>query len=455
MIVPRIRLIFLTTAILIPAAYWQAYGMGAVWPAWLAAGLWAGIVILDAGFGKGRLRGIQVTLPEVIRMTVERLSQLDLLVHTASARSHALRLGLALPGAVRSERSDLVMDLVADQEAYKVAWPCTAMQRGRFAITTCYLESGSFMGLWSIRRTIDVTAEIRVYPNLVSGQRHLRGLFRRGEWGLRTQRRVGKGREFEQLREYLPGDNFEDIDWKATARRRRPVTRVFQVEQAQEIYVVVDGSRLSTRQADFLIDRRRWVRSETPVARETIFDRYVIAALVMAVVAEQVADRYGLLVFSDQPDGFIKAGRGHAHYNACREMLYDRIAHRVSPDFGELFTFVGTHLRKRALLVFLTSLDDPMLARSFVQSMQAAAGRHVLMVNMFRPPGAHPLFSSADIRQVQGIYQHLAGHTIWESIIDTRRHLQRHGAGFALLDKTQLCSQLISQYLEVKQRQAL
>ena len=55
--------------------------------------------------------------------------------------------------------------------------------------------------------------------------------------------------------------------------------------------MVVDGSRLSTRQADFLIDRRRWARSEAPVARETIFDRYVLAALVMAVVAEQVADR--------------------------------------------------------------------------------------------------------------------------------------------------------------------
>jgi hypothetical protein len=74
---------------------------------------------------------------------------------------------------------------------------------------------------------------------------------------------------------------------------------------------------------------------------------------------------------------------------------------------------------------------------------------------MFRPPGAHPLFSSVDIREVQGIYQHLAGHTLWESLIETRRRLRQHGAGFSLLDREQLCSRLVSQYLEIKQRQVL
>ena len=175
----------------------------------------------------------------------------------------------------------------------------------------------------------------------------------------------------------------------------------------------------------------------------------------MAIVADRMADRYGLLIFSDKPDCFIKAGRGHAHYNACREALYNRMAETVSPDFEELFTFVGTHLRKRALLVFLTNLDDPMLAGSFISAMQGSSRRHVLIVNMFRPPGAHPLFSSVDIREVQGIYQHLAGHTLWESLIETRRRLRQHGAGFSLLDREQLCSRLVSQYLEIKQRQVL
>jgi hypothetical protein len=127
----------------------------------------------------------------------------------------------------------------------------------------------------------------------------------------------------------------------------------------------------------------------------------------------------------------------------------------VSPDFDELFTFVGTHLRKRALLVFLTSLDDPMLSENFIHAMQGASRKHILVVNMFRPPGAYPLFTSPDIRNMQGIYQHLVGHMLWSSLNETRRLLRQRGAALHLLNKDQHCSQLVSQYMEIKQRQLL
>ena len=306
-----------------------------------------------------------------------------------------------------------------------------------------------------MRRTYAIAGEIRAYPDLVSGQQNLLGLFQRRELGLRVLRRVGKGREFEQLREYLPGDSFEDIDWKATARRRHPISRVYQVEQAQEIYVLLDASRLSTRSAAYVIDRRRQPRTKTPALEKTIFEQYITAALVMAVVAQQATDRLGLLVFSDKPDCLIKAGRGRAHYNACRDALYHRMPRSVSPDFDELFAYVGTRLRKRALLVFLTSLDDPVLADGFLKSMRSAARRHVMIVNMFRPPGAHPVFSSDNIIDQQGIYQHLVGHMLWDSVRETGKRLQKQGVGLHLLDKEQLCSQLVSQYMEVKQRQLI
>ena len=112
-------------------------------------------------------------------------------------------------------------------------------------------------------------------------------------------------------------------------------------------------------------------------------------------------------------------------------------------------------MRKRALLVFLTSLDDPMLAENFLHTMQAAARQHIMMVNMFRPPGAYPLFSSPDIRNIAGIYQHLVGHMLWSSLIETRRLLRQRGAALHLLNEDQHCSQLVSQYREIKQRQLL
>jgi len=455
MIVPRMRLILVAGAVLLPSGLMVAWGPGLTAPAAALTVILVTVSALDAMISRGRLRELLVQVPDIMRLTVDHGARIRVMIRKPQSLAVPLRVGLALPRTVVSEHKDLHLRLETGADRVTLTWPCRALQRGRFTLSRCHLETDSRLGLWAVRRVLALHSEIRAYPNLASGQQHLRGLFQRRQWGLRTQRRVGKGREFEQLREYLPGDSFEDIDWKATARRRHPITKVYQVEQAQEIYVLLDASRLSTRSAAYVMDRRRQTRSQNAGTETTIFERYITAALVMAVVADRLSDRYGLLVFGDKPEGFIKAGRGRTHYNACRDTLYNRMPRTVSPDFEELFTFVGTHLRKRALLVFLTSLDDPMLSESFIHAMQAASRQHVLMVNMVRPPGAHPLFSSPDIRQVQGIYQHLVGHMMWSSINETRRLLNQHGASLHLLNKDQLCSQLVSQYMEVKQRQIL
>jgi uncharacterized protein (DUF58 family) len=455
MIVPRMRMVVVAGMVLLPSGCMTAWRPDltdeilSVTAAVLLA------TILDALVSRGRLRQLVVELPDVVRLTVGHETQLPLQISKPQALVVRLRVGLALPRDIASIHPEVPVPLEAGPDRVAVGWACRALRRGRFAVTRCYLETGSRLGLWGIRRALALHSEIRAYPDLVSSQQHLRGLFQRRQWGLRTQRRLGKGREFEELREYLPGDSFEDIDWKATARRRYPVTKVYQVERSQEIYVLLDASRLSTRSAAYLTDRRRLRRAETPLAETTIFERYIAASLVMAVVADRLGDRFGLLVFGEKPDVFIKAGRGRTHYNACRDALYNRMPRAVSPDFNELFTFVGTHLRKRALLVFLTSLDDPMLSESFVHAMQGASRQHILMVNMFRPPGAYPLFTSPDIRNAQGIYQHLVGHLLWSSIDETRRQLRQRGSTLYLLNEDQHCSQLVSQYMEIKQRQLL
>ncbi len=455
MIVPRLRLIFLTAVLLLPlsllAAKEASWGVTAIG----IAGLLLLLAIVDAALSHRRFEGISVTAADIFRMTVGRSGRISLIVGKPSKARLRLRIGLALPEKVACKDKIQTIELGFDSEKAQVVWHCRALARGHYELSACHVEMSSHLKLWDVRRRFEMAGEIRAYPNLVSGQKNILGLFDRSQWGMRYLREIGKGREFEQLREYLPGDSYEDIDWKATARRRYPVTRVYQVERSQEIYVVLDASRLSTRSALFSRDRRQLDRSEAFLVQDTIFERYVTAALIMALAADQAADRYGLLIFGAYPDCIIKAGRGRAHYNACREALYNRMPQTVSPDFDELFTFIGTHLRKRALLVFLTSLDDPLIAETFVDAMRVCAQRHLLMVNMLRPEGAYPLFSSPEVHHPRGIYEHLAGHMLWSSLNESRRRLRRQGVDFALLDPEHLCSQLVSQYMEIKQRQIL
>ena len=127
--------------------------------------------------------------------------------------------------------------------------------------------------------------------------------------GTHHRRQLGKGREFEKLREYEHGDSFEDIDWKATARRRSPVVKVFQIERTQEVYAVIDSSRLS--------------------ARGNVLDSYVTAALTLAVTAESQHDRFGLASFSAGVDGFLPAAGGKRHFAFCRDAIY-ALSHGLS-----------------------------------------------------------------------------------------------------------------------------
>ena len=126
------------------------------------------------------------------------------------------------------------------------SWRLTGRERGDLELQRVYLATASPLGWWEARAELAVACRFRIYPNL--RDRSTAALFlRTPQIGLRMHRQVGKGREFENLRQYLSGDAFEDIHWKATARRSFPVVKLYRVEHAQEVYAVIDASRLSAR----------------------------------------------------------------------------------------------------------------------------------------------------------------------------------------------------------------
>jgi uncharacterized protein (DUF58 family) len=268
---------------------------------------------------------------------------------------------------------------------------------------------------------------------------------------------LGKGREFEKLREYTAGDSFEDIHWKATARRGSPISKVYQVERTQDVYVLVDASRMSGRDAAIVGEKPEGDRRAPAAKRETVFERYVSSALLLALAAEKQGDRFGVGVFADSMMGFVKARNGKSHFNACRDLVYTLSHRRVSPDYAEFFTFTGTRIRKRSLLFIMTSLEDPVIAESFVKHVHVLSRKHLVVVVMMKPASAHGLFNrkAPDPETVSGIHRHLAGHSLWAGLKELERSLFRMGVGFVLADNPALCQAMVNRYLDIKQRQAL
>jgi uncharacterized protein (DUF58 family) len=462
-IVPRNKLLFWVAIVILPFCL-----VAAVVPGMLvaAAGLMAVFILvalIDAVRSVGILARFNVQLPAVVRMSRDRPGKIELRIRNEKQRAHTLRLGLPFPEQIDSEQTEAIVNLPAATEWSRYEWPCLPRRRGNYPIESVYLEASSPFGFWAQRGVRRVQSELRVYPNLFSERKQLAALFlNRGSFGLHAQRQVGKGRDFEKLREYIPGDSFDEIHWKASAKRGRPVTKVFQIERTQEVYVIIDASRLSAR----LLARAQSAPSRTGSSSadrqtqsspepETILERFMTAALVLGLAAEQQGDLFGLLTFADQAKTFVRARNGKAHFSACRDALYTLQPHIVTPDYDEVCTFIRLRLRHRALLVFLTSLDDPLLAESFVRNMDLVRRQHLILVNMLQPPGVSPLFTNPNIASMEDLYQHLGGHLLWQKLRELEMVLQRRGVQFSLLQNERLSADLVSQYLNVKRRQLI
>jgi uncharacterized protein (DUF58 family) len=306
--------------------------------------------------------------------------------------------------------------------------------RGEHRLGALHLEMPSPFGLWLVRAVRSVDCALRVYPNL--RDRATAALFlRRAGFGLRMRRQIGRGREFDNLRQYLPGDSFEDINWKATARRHFPVVKLYSVEHAQEVYAIIDASRLS--------------------ARAGILESYVGAALHLALVAERQGDRFGLLTFSDRTHRFVRAHHGMDHFRLCRETIYNLEARKVSPAFREVFTHLQLHLRRRALLVFFTSLDDALLAETFEREIGPLAWRHVVRVHVTEPPGTLPLFAGTPLPDLDSVYTALAGQMLSNRLRELALALGKRGVRLVIVDPESIKTTVAAEYLEVKRRQVL
>ncbi len=464
MIVPRSRLVLWSALVLLPFGTVLGMDTAARPFAGAALGAFAVLALIDAALTPRRLGGLRVELPVTARATRDRDAKLLVRIHNPPQNARTVRLTFELPEALRPAVDEMLVELPSGSECGEFEWPLHPAERGRFAVSAARMETVSPLGFWAWWKTQPVAGEVRVYPNLLGERKNLAALFlNRGGIGIHAQRMVGKGRDFEKLREYIPGDSYDEVHWKATAKRGRPVTKIFQIERTQEIYVIVDASRLSARKvagSAALAAGQPKTSNPNPETWNsepdtTTLDRFLTAALVLGLAAENQGDLFGLITFSDKVESFLRARNGKAHYHACRDALYTLQPREVTPDFDELSTFIRLRLRRRALLFFLTSLDDPVLAEGFTKSMNLLCRQHLILVNMIQPPGARPLFSDTSADSTTVLYEQLGGHTRWHNLRELEKILQRRGVRLTQLTSEGLAADLVSQYINIKQRQIL
>jgi uncharacterized protein (DUF58 family) len=454
MLVPGHRLIF-GTGILLLMVILAALTLPGFSPSVIAVvAAMVAVALFDAWSSRNSLTDIHLELPKVVRLSSGRKAMLALKICHPGRKGLSLRIGLPFDETGLTAVADRKFNLPHQTEAV-IDWPLEARRTGRYFLRNYCLETPSRMKLWDIRQCRDLQAEVRVYPDLSRERRHLAAFFLNRGFGLHHQRQLGQGKEFEQLREFLPGDSLGDVHWKATARRGEPITKVYQIERTQQVYVVVDSSRLSARWFARPAVSKSHEGSAGSTAGASVMEIYNGAALAAGLAARRQGDFFGLIVFDRQVRRFLPARAGVDHYGLCRDALFTLDAKPVSPDFRELFTFIGTRLRRRALLIFLTSLDDPVLAEEFCRNVSIVARRHLILAAMIKPPGAEPLFSKTAVSATDDLYDKLGGHIAWRRLRETERVLQRKGVQVCLTPQAGLGLDLVNRYIAIKQRQVL
>ena len=330
----------------------------------------------------------------------------------------------------------------ADTRLATFAWLCTPTERGNIPIREAVLGATSPWGFWDHRRILPVQGTIRSYPNLQQDRKSVARVFlNRSQMGIHRQRHVGRGRDFAQLREYIPGDSYEDIHWKATARTGAPVTKLYQIERSQEVYIVIDSSRQSA------------TRMES--GGTTNLERCINAALVLGLVAEQQGDQFGLITFDSQVRTFLKARNGRGHFNACRDALYGTQSAEQHADFAELFSFIRLNLRKRALLVILTNLNDPLQAEQFSDNVDIIARNHLVFVNVIADTDVQPIFSGESPASLDEIYTRMGRHLEWNNMQKLRHRLRLRNITMQHIRHDALSADLVSQFMSQRHRQLL
>jgi uncharacterized protein (DUF58 family) len=265
---------------------------------------------------------------------------------------------------------------------------------------------------------------------------------------------TGHGRDFERLREYQPGDNYSEIAWKSTARRATPVTRLFQWEQKQEIYFVVDQSRASA----IALDPTSIPESDVSQNRgpRRMLDLAVETALVGAAVALEVGDEFGLVTYADEPKSWLRAGSGQSHFHQFRERLLNIEPLPTTVDYEALFGEIRIRLRRRAYLLLLADLAERSVTDSLRRGVGLVRSSHALLMTSILPAHTRPAFSPGeDLHTEQDVYAALAAEKENQRLGALARQMRQMDVQLRYVPPATFLRTAVEGYLESKREQRL
>jgi uncharacterized protein (DUF58 family) len=313
----------------------------------------------------------------------------------------------------------------------------TGTSRGRQHLGEIGLRITTPLGLIARITRRSPGGGVVVVPSLTNIRRFrlLAMQHRLSDAGVRALKQRGEGGAFAGLREYVPGDDPRMVDWKATAKHGRLITREQTVERSQTVVSLIDCGRAMTQLA----------------GRFSRFEHVLSSALLLSDVAATSGDRVGLIAFDDEIRAFVPPQRGSTALRGLRTTLSALDATLTEPDYASAFRLLATRQRRRALVVLFTDVIDSRSARQFIAHAGRAAQRHAVLIVAIQNDellaAARPSAAGA-----LALYRNAAAEELVRERDEALARMRQ--AGITVLDvaPTRMSAAVVNRYLEIKAR---
>ena len=430
MLIPAAPLTWLCV-LLLPAAFAASW-----WPAWQtwwwqACGALGLLVLADAWrVLRMPMPAVQRRLPHSLALGVER--EVVLRFTPVALHAQTLQVFDHAPGGCWIGELPQRFVLPADQGAQR-RYRLRPERRGEQCFGDVELRLASPWRLWWRQHRVAAAQPVRVYPNFSALARY--ALFatdnRLSQLGVLRRRRRGEGLDFHQLREYREGDVQRQIDWKASARMRRLISREYQDERDQQIVLLLDGGRRMSARDGAL----------------SHLDHVLDAGLLLAYVALRQGDAVGVLTLAGS-ERWAAPRKSTATISGLMHLLHDLEPSTHSPDFHAAAVSLMQRMRKRALVVLVTNLRDED-DENLRAALRLLGQRHLVLVASVREAVLAERLR-APVQALDDALTHAA----------TAQYLERRALAFARLEREhvacvdveppQLALALVNRYLDLK-----
>lgn len=310
-------------------------------------------------------------------------------------------------------------------------------RRGEYQFGAINAFVSTVFGLASRRYQFDRNQTVPVYPSyLQMRQYELMAISNRlTELGIKKIRRIGQNREFEQVKEYVSGDDIRTINWKATARKNTLMVNHYQDEKSQAVYSVIDKGRVM----------------KMPFEEMSLLDYAINASLVISNIAILKEDKAGIITFSNQIGTILPAQRVHSHMQAIIETLYNQKTGFKESNFDVLYAQIKRRINQRSLLLLYTNFETLSALERQLPYLRGIAHNHVLVVIFFENTELRELLDKPAANTEEIYLKTIAEKFTYEKK-QIVKELGKYGIHAVLTAPQKLTVDTINKYLELKAR---